>query len=77
MINWTKDERAIALLAQAVEHANEFDELSLEHEAKLELIRDEYLNDLWNDFRGEDTDAFEEWHNQPTVEEAFHAEFSA
>ena len=77
MIDWTKDERAIALLAQAAEHANATDEFSLEHEAKLELIRDEYLNDLWNDFRGEDTDAFEEWHNQPTVEQAFHAEIGA
>jgi hypothetical protein len=77
MTNWTKDERAVALLAQAVEHANATDEFSLEHEAKLELIRDEYLDDLWNDFRGEDTDAFEEWHNQPTVEEAFHAEIGA
>jgi hypothetical protein len=77
MIDWTKDERTAALLAQAVRHALEHDEFSLEHEAELELIRDEYLNDLWNDFRGEDTDAFEDWHNQPTVAEAFDAEFSA
>jgi len=77
MINWTKDERAIALLAQAVEHANEFDELSLEHEAKLELIRDEYLTDRLNDYRGETADGFEEWHGQPTVAEAFDVEFNA
>jgi hypothetical protein len=69
MIDWTKDERTVELMEQAVRHFIEFDELSLEHEAKMELIRDEYLNDLWNDYRGEDADAFEEWHNQPTVEE--------
>ena len=69
MIDWTKDERTVELMEQAVRHIIEFDELSLEHEAQMELIRDEYLNDLWNDYRGEDVDAFEEWHNQPTVEE--------
>ena len=69
MIDWTKDERTVELIEQAVRHIIEFDELSLEHEAQMELIRDEYLNDLWNDYRGEDVDAFEEWHNQPTVEE--------
>ena len=68
MINWTKDERVTALLPQILAHINECDEFSLEHEAKLELIRDEYLNDLWSDYRGEDADAFEEWHCQPTVE---------
>ena len=77
MIDWTKDERTVALMAKAVEHANEFDELSLEHEAQLELIREEYLTDLWCEFRSEDADAFEEWHNQPTVEKAFHAEIGA
>ncbi len=77
MINWTKDERTVALLANAVEHYRTTDEFSLEHEAELELIRDEYLNDLWNDFRSEDADAFEEWHSQPTVEEAFLKEIEA
>ena len=69
MINWTKDERVTALLPQILAHINECDEFSLEHEAKLELIRDEYLNDLWSDYRGEDADAVEEWHCQPTVED--------
>lgn len=69
MINWTKDERVAALLPQILAHINECDEFSLEHEEQLELIRDEYLNDLWVDFRREDTDAFEDWHCQPTVEE--------
>jgi hypothetical protein len=77
MINWTKDERATALMANALEHYRATDELSLEHEAQLELIRDEYLNELWNDFRRDDFDAFEEWHSQPTVEEAFLAEIGA
>ena len=77
MIDWTKDERIVELMEQAVRHSNEFDELSLEHEAKMELIRDEYLNDLWRDFRGECFDDFEEWHNQPTVEEFFDATLSA
>jgi hypothetical protein len=71
MINWTKDERTVALMANAVEHYHATDEFSLEHEAQLELIRDEYLNELWNDFRRDDIDAFEEWHCQPTVEETF------
>lgn len=74
MINWTKDERVAALLPQILAHINECDEFSLEHEAQLDLIRDEYLTDLWVDYRGEDTDAFEEWHNQPTVEEFIIAE---
>ena len=69
MINWTKDERVAALLPQILAHINEWEEFSLEHEEQLELIREEYLNDLWRDFRSEDTDAFEEWHCQPTVEE--------
>ena len=37
----------------------------------------EHLNDLWNDFRSEDFDAFEDWHCQPTVEEAFLKEIEA
>jgi hypothetical protein len=69
MINWTEDERALALLQQARAHFNEYYELSLEVEAKLDLIREEYLNDLWRDFRGECFDDFDEWHSQPTVEE--------
>lgn len=77
MINWTQDERTVAILALAVEHYLATDEFSLEHEAQLELIRDEYLCDLWNDFRSEDLDAFEEWHCQPTVEEAFLKEIEA
>lgn len=77
MINWTKDERAVALLALAVEHARATDEFSLEHEAQLELIRDEYMWERSNDYRGESADAFEEWHGQPTVEEAFLKEVEA
>ena len=77
MINWTNDERTVALMANAVEHYRATDELSLEHEAQLELIRDEYLNELWNDFRRDDVDAFEEWPCQPTVEEAFLKEIEA
>ena len=77
MIDWTKDERTTALMVKAVAHAKEFDELSLEHEAQMDAIREEYITDRWNDFRSEDCDAFEEWHGQLTVEEAFHAEFSA
>jgi hypothetical protein len=77
MINWTKDERTVALMAQAVAHAKEFDEFSPKHEEQLELIREEYMWERSNDYRGESADAFEEWHGQPTVEEAFHAEFSA
>ena len=77
MINWTNDERVAALLPQILAHINENDEFSLEHEAQLELIRDEYLNDLWNDFRSEDFDAFEEWHCQPTVEKFIHTETEA
>jgi hypothetical protein len=69
MINWTKDERVAALLPQILAHINEWEEFSLEHEAQLEVIREEYLTDLWWEFRSEDYDAFEEWHNQPTVEE--------
>jgi hypothetical protein len=69
MLNWTKDERVAALLPQILAHINDCDEFSLEHEEQLELIRDEYMRDLWQDYRGEDTDAFEDWHNQPTVEE--------
>jgi hypothetical protein len=71
MIDWTKDERTAALMAEAVRHYLATDELSLEHEAKLELIRDEYLADRWNDYRSEDTDGFEDWHGQLTVEEVF------
>jgi len=69
MINWTEDERTVALLRQARAHFNEYNELSLEVEAKLELIREEYLNDLWRDFRGECFNDFDEWHSQPTIEE--------
>jgi hypothetical protein len=69
MINWTKDERVAALLPQILAHINEWEEFSLEHEEQLELIREEYLRDLSNDFRGESLDAFEERHCQPTVEE--------
>lgn len=77
MINWTKDERVTALLPQILAHFRTEDEFSLEHEAKLELIRDEYLADRWNDFRSDDCDDFEEWHNQPTVEEFVVAHFDA
>ena len=77
MMDWTQDERTAALMAQAVAHAKEFDEFSLEHEEQLELIRDEYMWERSNDYRGESADAFGEWHGQPTVEEAFHAEFNA
>jgi len=69
MINWTTDERTTALMKQAVRHFNEFDELSIKLEVQMDAIREEYLTDLWFDFRSEDTDAFEEWHGQPTVEE--------
>lgn len=69
MINWTKDERITALLPQVIEHIRTADEFSLRHEAQMGAIREEYLTDLWVDFRSEDTDAFEEWHNQPTIEE--------
>jgi hypothetical protein len=75
MINWTKDERTVALLRQARAHFDEYDELSLEVEAKLELIREEYLRDLLNDYRGESADAFEEWHCQPTIEDFTSKEF--
>mgnify|MGYP000520736080 CR=1 FL=1 len=74
MINWTKDERVAALLPQILAHINEWEEFSLEHEAQLDLIRDEYLNDLWRDFRGECFNDFDEWHSQPTVEEFIHGE---
>ena len=77
MLNWTKDERTAALMVDAVAHAKEFDEFSLKHEAELELIREEYLDDLWNEFRSEDYDAFEDWHGQLTVAEAFDVEFNA
>jgi hypothetical protein len=77
MINWTKDERTVALMVQAVAHANEFDEFSPKHEEQLELIREEYLTDRLNDYRGETADGFEEWHGQPTVAEAFDVEFNA
>jgi hypothetical protein len=77
MINWTNDERVAALLPQILAHINENDEFSLEHEAQLELIRDEYLWERTNDYRGECADAFEEWHGQPTVEEFIIAETEA
>jgi hypothetical protein len=69
MINWTKDERVAALLPQIIAHYRTDDEFSLEHEAKLELIREEYMWERSNDYRGECADDFEEWHGQPTVEE--------
>ena len=74
MINWTKDERVAALLPQILAHINENDEFSLEHEAQMDKIREEYLRDLWNDYRGEDTDVFDEWHCQPTVEDFINEE---
>lgn len=77
MINWTKDERVTALLPQILAHVNDCDEFSLEHEEQLELIREEYLRELSNDFRGESLDAFEDWHNQPTVEEFIGKEIEA
>jgi hypothetical protein len=77
MINWTKDERIAALLPQVIEHANEHDEFSLDHEAQMEAIRDEYMADRLNDYRGETADGFEEWHGQPTVEEFVVALFDA
>lgn len=77
MINWTEDERTVSLLRQARAHFNEYNELSLEVEAKLDLIREEYLNDLWRDFRGECFDDFDAWHSQPTVEEFIDKEIEA
>ena len=71
---WTQDRRTIALMTQAVRHFNDTDELSLGHEVELEAIRDEYVNDCLDDYRGETTEDFEAWHGQPTVEQAFHAE---
>jgi hypothetical protein len=71
MINWTKDERITALLPQVIAHMNEHDEFSLAHEKQMEDIRNEYITDLFNEYRSEDYDAFEEWHSQPTVEEFF------
>jgi hypothetical protein len=73
MIDWTKDERTVALLPQIIRHVVECDEFSLEHEAQLNLIRDEYLRDLLNDYRGESADDFEDWHNQPTIEDFIEA----
>jgi hypothetical protein len=77
MINWTKDERVAALLPQILAHYRTSDEFSLEHEAKLELIREEYMWERSNDYRGESADAFEEWHGQPTVEEFVVAQLDA
>lgn len=77
MINWTKDERTAALLPQILEHINATGEFSLEHEEQLELIREEYLWERSNDYRGQCADAFEEWHGQPTVEEFIIAETEA
>ena len=77
MINWTKDERIAALLPQVIEHVNEHDEFSLDHEAQMEAIRDEYMADRLNDYRGETADGFEEWHGQPTVEEFVQAQLDA
>jgi hypothetical protein len=77
MINWTKDERVATLLPQIIAHYRTDDEFSLEHEAKLELIREEYMWERSNDYRGECADAFEEWHGQPTVEEFIEAHLDA
>jgi hypothetical protein len=77
MINWTKDERVATLLPQIIAHYRTDDEFSLEHEAKLELIREEYMWERSNDYRGECADDFEEWHGQPTVEEFIEAHLDA
>ena len=77
MINWTKDERVAALLPQILAHYRTADEFSLDHEAQMDAIREEYIADRWNDFRSEDCDAFEEWHGQPTVEEFIEAQLDA
>jgi hypothetical protein len=77
MINWTKDERVAELLPQIIAHYRTDDEFSLEHEAKLELIREEYMWERSNDYRGECADDFEEWHGQPTVEEFIEAHLDA
>ena len=77
MINWTKDERVAELLPQIIAHYRTDDEFSLEHEAKLELIREEYMWERSNDYRGECADDFEEWHGQPTVEEFVEAHLDA
>jgi hypothetical protein len=69
MIDWTKDERIAELVEQAVRHFNEFDELSLEHEAQMELIREEYMWERSNDYRGGEFGEFDDWHGQLTVEE--------
>ena len=45
------------------------DEFSLEHEAQMELIREEYMWERSNDYRGGEFDDFEDWHGQLTVEE--------
>jgi hypothetical protein len=74
MINWTKDERVATLLLQARAHFDATGEFSLEHEAQMDKIREEYLRDLWNDYRSEDADAFDEWHCQPTVEDFINEE---
>lgn len=68
MINWTKDERITALLPQVIEHIRTADEFSLRHEAQMDAIREEYMGERSNDYRGESADAFEEWHGQPTIE---------
>jgi hypothetical protein len=73
MIDWTKDERITAMLPQVTAHMDAHDELSLEHEAQMNDIREDYLDDLWLEYVAEhgteNDDDFEEWHNQPTVEE--------
>jgi hypothetical protein len=43
----------------------------------MEAIRDEYMADRLNDYRGETADGFEEWHGQPTVEEFVQAQLDA
>ncbi len=69
MIDWTKDERITAMLPQVTAHMDAHDEFSLEHEAQMELIREEYMWERSNDYRGGEFDDFEDWHGQLTVEE--------
>ena len=73
MIDWTKDERITAMLPQVTAHMDAHDEFSLEHEAKMDDIREDYLDDLWLEYVAEhgteNDDNFEDWHGQLTVEE--------
>lgn len=69
---WTKDERISAMMAEVMQHIKEHDEFSLEHEAQMDDIREDYIDDLWHEYIAEygteSDDGFEEWHGQPTVE---------